>query len=126
MSVGDFNFRGGYGITVTNSNPAVPYINMSNPSAGMVRYNGNFQGMEVYDGNIWQAINSNYSTVSLSGDVVELLEWARKKRNEEVELLKLAEEHPIIRSLMDEIKHKEDQLKMVQTLVKKEVSIATS
>jgi hypothetical protein len=66
---------------------------------------------------------SNTASVDLSGEAVSLLEWARKKRNEELELARLAETNPTIKDLMDQIKQKQEQLSIVQTLIKEEVKV---
>jgi myo-inositol catabolism protein IolC len=46
-----------------------------------------------------------------------LLDWARKKRQEEMELEVLAKEHPSIKDLVDQINLKKEQIKMVKTLI---------
>ena len=62
-------------------------------------------------------------TVDLSGEATSLLEWARKKRNEELERERLAETNPTIRDLMEQLKQKEEQLSIVQALIKEEVKV---
>ena len=73
-----------------------PYINMSNPSAGMTRFNGNTQSIEVYDGSSWMIMSSSVASVSLTGEAVNILSWAKQKMEDEVMLEKLAREHPAI------------------------------
>lgn len=109
---------GGRGIIVSGGNNPTTYINMNNPSAGMVRYNGNSNNVEVYDGMSWLIMQTSYANIELDADTQLLIEWARKKRNEEVECEQLAKTNPAIRDLIDQIKQKEDQLKMVRTLLK--------
>lgn len=81
------------GITV-QYNGGSPYINMSNASAGMVRYNGNTQNVEVYDGSSWLQLDTSYPTISIDSNIIGVIDWARKKRDEEEELLRLCKEHP--------------------------------
>jgi len=50
-----------------------------------------------------------------------LLEWARKKRNEELELERLAQTSPAIKDLITQIEEKEEQIRVVQALIKEEV-----
>ena len=41
---------------------------------------------EVFDGNSWVSLNMSVASVGLSGEAEALLDWARKKRDEEMEL----------------------------------------
>jgi hypothetical protein len=54
-----------------------------------------------------------------------LLDWAKKKRDEEMELEALALTNPTIRDLLETIKQKEEQITIVRTLIKKENSVET-
>ena len=97
-------------IQVTGGGGYTPYINMSNPSAGMTRWNGNTQSLEVYDGHAWMVISSSVSSVGLTGEAVAIMEWARKKMNEEAAIEKLASEHPAINIALDNLKKAKIQL----------------
>jgi len=97
-------------IQVTGGNPMNPYIPPGSQSAGMVRYNTNMNTMEVYDGQNWKEISNNYASVSLTGEAEALLDWARKKRNEEAELEALAKEHPAINIALANLKKAKTQL----------------
>lgn len=88
------------------------------PFAGDVRYNASFMGLEIFDGSVWVQWNSTYANVSLSPDAEELLDWAKEKRNKELEIEKLAEDNPSVQDLVAQIKEKQDQLDMVTTLLK--------
>lgn len=109
---------GGRGILVSGGNPSTTYINMANPSAGLVRYNGNSTSIEVYDGMTWIPMQSSYANVELDADTQLTLEWAKKKRNEELEREQLAKTNPAVKDLVEQIKQKEDQLNMIKTLLK--------
>ncbi len=85
----------GPGVSVTGSF-SPPYISPGSQSAGMVRYNTSTQNAEVYDGNAWLTMSSSPS-VSLSNDTIEVLEWARKKMQEEQKLEQLMQRHPGLR-----------------------------
>jgi hypothetical protein len=87
-----------------------PYIPPGSQSAGMVRYNTNMNTMEVYDGQNWKEIFNNYASVSLTPDAESLLDWARKKRDEELQLEALAKEHPAINIALDNLKKAKIQL----------------
>lgn len=89
----------------------------NNFMTGDMRYDFDSQSMKVFDGQYWQSIISNTATVELTYEAESLLNWARQKKDEEMLLEKLAQEHPTIKDLVDQIKQKQDQIKMVQTLI---------
>jgi multidrug resistance efflux pump len=66
--------------------------------------------MEVYDGQNWREIANSYANVSLTGEAEALLDWARRKRNEEAELEALAKEHPAINIALANLKKAKMQL----------------
>jgi succinate dehydrogenase/fumarate reductase-like Fe-S protein len=74
--------------------------------------------MEVFDGNNWVTLNMAMPSIGLNADAESLLDWARQKRNEELELQALAQEHPSIKDLVNDIENKKDQIKMIRTLIK--------
>ena len=106
---------------VSAGNTSVPYVNqnINNPMQGMIRINGT--DMQVFDGVGWTTMNTSYASVGLSPDAEALLDWARKKRDEEMELEALAQTNPTIRDLLDTIKQKTEQITIVRTLIKQEV-----
>lgn len=112
-------------IIVSGGNPGSTYIGnyTSAPGIGNMRYNPNSQNIEVFDGNTWVILSSQHSSISLSSDAISLLEWARRKRDEEFERERLAETSPAIKDLITQIKDKEEQLKIVTTLLKEEVKV---
>jgi hypothetical protein len=107
---------------VSGGNTSVPYVNqnINNPIQGMIRINGT--DMQVFDGTTWMTMNTSYASVGLSPDAELLLDWARKKRDEEIELEVLAQTNPTIRDLLDTIKQKTEQITIVRTLIKQEVN----
>ena len=112
-------------ITVSGGNPGSTYIgNYSNaPGVGNMRYNPSNQNIEVYDGSTWIILSAHHANINLSDEAVSLLEWARKKRNEELELERLAQTSPAIKDLITQIEEKEEQIRVVQTLLKEEVKV---
>jgi hypothetical protein len=110
---------------VSAGNTSVPYINqnVSNPMQGMIRVWGT--DIQVFDGTNWIVMNTSYALVGLTPDAESLLDWARQKRQEELELVALAESNTAIKDLLDTIKQKQDQLEMVKVLIKKEVTVGT-
>ena len=110
-------------LTVSGGNPGSTYIgNYSNATGvGNMRYNPSNQNIEVYDGSTWIILSAHHANINLSDEAVSLLEWARKKRNEELELERLAQTSPAIKDLITQIEEKEEQIRVVQTLIKEEV-----
>jgi hypothetical protein len=111
------------GVTVSAGNTALPYIasNINNPMMGMIRIN--MTDLEVFNGSTWQQITSSYATVTLDQDILDVLQWARKKRDEELEFEQLAKDNIAINDLLSQIKEKQHQVKMIATLIKKEETV---
>jgi lipid II:glycine glycyltransferase (peptidoglycan interpeptide bridge formation enzyme) len=86
----------------------------------MIRLNN--QDMQVFDGSSWLTVGASYASIDLDADTQSLLEWARKKRDEEMVIERLAETNPTIKDLVNQIKDKQEQLKIVQTLIQKEIT----
>ena len=112
-------------LTVSGGNPGSTYIgNYSNATGvGNMRYNPNNQNIEVYDGSTWIILSAHHTNINLSDEAVSLLQWAKKKMLEEAERNELAKINPAINDLMKQIKDKEKQIKVVQTLLKEEVKV---
>ena len=102
--------------------PATNYINnhIGAQGVGNLRFNTTNQGMEVYDGMSWITLQMGHVNVGLNAEAESLLDWARTKRNEELELEALAETNATIKDLMNTIKQKEEQIQIVRTLIKLE------
>ena len=111
---------GGEYLNVTSHKGSMPYINMSSnqPMVGALSYDHGSQSMKVYDGSSWLTIGGGSATVNLSANAISILKWAEKKMAEEYERELLAETNPAIKDLVNQIKEKEEQIKMVQTLLK--------
>jgi hypothetical protein len=106
------------GITVGAGNTSVPYINqnMNNPMQGMLRINGN--DMQVFDGSTWINLSTSYATIGLDSDVLDIVQWARKQRDKELEYKLLAKDHPAVQHAIDAIKRAEEQLELIVNLSK--------
>jgi hypothetical protein len=114
---------GGEFLDVNSSKGATPYINTINPITGMVAYDGSSQTMKVFDGNTWLTLGGGVANIHLTQNAISILKWAEQKMLEEAERNKLAETTPAIKDLMDQIKEKEEQIRVVQTLFKEEVKV---
>jgi hypothetical protein len=93
--------RGDRGITISCGDTSVPYINQNtiNPMIGMIRVWGS--DTQVFDGNSWLNMNSSYATVSLDQESQLLLDWARRKMVEELNLKELLHKHPGLKDAKD-------------------------
>ena len=116
---------GGEYLSVTSSKGAMPYVNMSSnqPMVGALSFDYNSQSMKVYDGSGWMTVGGGVANIHLTPNAISILKWAEKKMLEEVERNKLAETNPAIKDLVNQIKEKEEQLKIVQALIKEEVKV---
>ena len=114
------NISGGGKYLMVSNGSSSTYVNGYSGAQGVgnMRYNTNTQNIEIFDGNSWITMNSGYATVQLTSDAESLLDWARKKRDEEMSLELLAMNNPTIKDLVNQIKEKQEQIKMVQTLLK--------
>jgi hypothetical protein len=102
------NHSGRY-LQVTGGSPMNPYIPPGGQSAGMLRYNTNMNMVEVYDGQTWKEVTS-YAYVALTGEAEALLDWARTKRDEELQMQSLAKDHPAVKIALDNLKKAKIQL----------------
>ena len=103
------------------------YINNYSGAQGVgnLRFNTTNQNMEVYDGSTWMQLQMDQVSVGLNHEAESILDWARQKRQEELELKALAENNPTVRDLLNTIKQKQEQITIVKALIKKEESVET-
>lgn len=81
-------------VVVAGGSTSYPYIptNDSNPIQGMLRIRN--QDTQVFDGSTWQTIYGSIATVDLTPEVQSIIDWARKKKQEEAELDELCKKYP--------------------------------
>jgi len=109
---------GGEFMNVTSSKGVTPYFShTSNPMQGAVSYESGSGNLKVFDGNSWQTIGGSSAVINLTANAITILKWAEQKMLEEAERNKLAETNPAIKDLVEQIKQKEEQINMVQTLL---------
>jgi hypothetical protein len=116
------------GITVSGGSTSMPYVqmsngNMSNPMQGMLRINGT--DMEVFNNNTWQMLSTSYATVSLDQDTLDTVQWARKKRDEELEWQNLAATSEAVKIALDNLEQAKQQL-AITTHLAKDINETTS
>jgi hypothetical protein len=78
-------------------------------------------------------ISSSYATVSIDQEVLDVIQWARKKKLDEEALLSLPSDHPAVKSARQnlnnakaEVKRLEEQLRITEILSKEEHEKSTS
>ena len=88
-----------------SSNQPGTYINNYSGAQGVgnMRFNTVDQRIEIWDGTSWKALDMHFATVGLDPEAVELLDWARDKRQEELRIKKLAKQHPGIQDLQQKL-----------------------
>jgi len=106
------------GITVSGGNTALPYVgpNSSNPLTGMLRVNGT--EMEVFNGSNWQMLSTSYATVGLDQDVLDIVQWARKRRDEEQKWYELASTNEAVRIALDQLEQAKTRLELTAILAR--------
>ena len=87
---------GNQGVVVSGGNTTVPYVNQNsnNPIQGMIRVWGT--DLQVFDGSAWVQMATSYATVSLDQDTQDLLQWARTKRQLDLNRATLIENNPAL------------------------------
>ena len=106
------------GITVSGGNTALPYVgpNIQNPMTGMIRINGT--EMEVFNGSSWLQLATSYATVGLDQDVLDIVQWARKKRDEEIQWQSLAKDNKAVKIALDNLEQARQQLDITTKLAR--------
>ena len=104
------------GVSVNGGNTALPYVgpNANNPMTGMIRIHNT--ELEVFNGSSWQMISTSYATVGLDQDVLDIVQWARKKRDEENEWYKLASSNEAVRIALEQLEQAKTRLELTAIL----------
>lgn len=108
--------QGVSGITVGAGNTSVPYVNQNtnNPMQGVVRVWGT--EMQVFDGTAWINMSTSYATVGLDQETQNLLNWARSKQRQEIEILEKATKNEAVRIALENVKEAQEQLTIIAHL----------
>ena len=109
----------GFGLSVNNGMPTVPYISPGAQSSGMLRYNSNSSSIEVYDGVAWLTWSGAFAHVELNGVTQEAVQWVHRQMEKEKRLEELAKRHPAVADAMAAVAHAQEQLDIVTTLVQR-------
>jgi hypothetical protein len=105
-------------ITVTGGMSTDPYISPGAVGAGMVRWNSNMNCMEVNDGNTWKTLSMNYATIEVTPELESLLNWARKKQDEEMAWQSLAKENQAVKIALDHLEQARRQVDITAKLAR--------
>jgi hypothetical protein len=81
--------------------------------------------MEVFDGSSWITLNMGYAQVGLNNEAESLLDWARKKRDEEMEWQNLAASSEAVKIALENLEQAKHQLAITAHLAK-EINETTS
>lgn len=105
-------------VQVNAGNTSVPYINqnINNPMQGMIRINGS--EVQAFDSDGWVVMGSSYATVNLTPEIESLLDWARKKRDEEMAWEVLATDNQAVKIALDNLEQAQRQLAITATLAR--------
>lgn len=85
-------------------------------SVGQLQFNTHSQQLEVYNGTGWQVLNLGQYHVGLNEHAENLLDWVSKRRDEEAEARRMAEEYPAVADALGAVREAEQQLKTVVAL----------
>ena len=113
---------GGRYLNVYGGSPGTNYINNYSGAQGIgnMRFNTGNQNVEIYDGNGWIQLASAYATVGLDQEAVDLLDWAKAKRDEDRRIEKLIETNPSVKIAYEAVVKAQEQLQITTILSKDE------
>ena len=114
------------GITVGAGNTSLPYVspNANNPMTGMIRINNT--ELEVFNGNNWQMISSSYATVGLDQDVLDVIQWARKQRDQQFKRERLIKDNPALGKAWEAIMRAEANFDILSKFVEHDTHTETT
>jgi predicted lysophospholipase L1 biosynthesis ABC-type transport system permease subunit len=72
--------------------------------------------LEVFNGSNWQMLSTSYATVGLDQDVLDIIQWARKKRQEENDWYKLASSNEAVRIALEQLEQAKTRLELTAIL----------
>jgi hypothetical protein len=109
-------------LQVNGGNAGTNYINNYSGAQGIgnMRFNTGNQNIEIYDGNGWIQLSGAHATVGLDSEAVDLLDWAKAKREEERKIERLIETNPAAKIAYEAVVKAQEQLKITTILSKDE------
>jgi hypothetical protein len=111
------NLTGSCGLTVSGGSPSFPYVpqNSNNPIQGMIRVNN--QDLEVFTGSSWQVMPSSYASVGLDQDVLDVIQWARKQRDKQLDRERRIQNNPALQKAYEAIERAEANYEILDKIV---------
>ena len=85
---------------------------------GNMRYNTSTQNIEVFDGNAWMQLSMSSSSIGLNSEAESLLDWARKKRDEELAWQSLANDCEAVKIALTNLEKAKQQLDITAKLAR--------
>jgi hypothetical protein len=115
------NLTGGPGVIVNGGGVSYPYItqNTNNPIQGMLRLNGN--DIQTFDGSGWIQLSAAYPSVSLDGETLDLLQWARTQRQLEMNRKTLIANNPALQKAYESIQRAEANFDILSKFVENDI-----
>ena len=108
------------GITVSAGNTSLPYVPANNnPCQGMLRINGT--EMEVFNGSSWQQLPTSYATVSMDQDILDIVQWARTQRDQQLTRERRIENNPALKKAYEAIQRAEANYEILDKIVGEDV-----
>ena len=115
-------------INVLGNSGSYPYVNSSaNPMQGALRIQNN--DMQVFDGSGWIGVGGAYSSIGLTPEAESILDWAKKKMEEEATDAELRKKFPTLDHALNDVEVAKKQAMFIRELVKshnQEESVQTS
>jgi len=107
-------------IHVGGGSPGSNYVNHYSGAQGVgnMRFNTANQYIEIFDGANWQQLGSSYATVGLDQEAVDLLDWAKAKRDEERQIEQLTKTNPAVKIAYEAVIKAQEQLQITTILSK--------
>jgi len=113
--IGQIQQTGKY--TSITGGPGTNYVNNAGyMGVGQLQFNTGTQRLEVYNGTSWQPLSLGTYYVGLNPDAELLLDWVSKRRDEEAEARRMAEQYPAVADALGAVREAEQQLKTVVAL----------
>jgi hypothetical protein len=105
-------------VTVYGGSSTLPYVpsNSNNPIQGMIRVQN--QNIQTFDGSSWINMTQSIGSVGLTPEAESLLDWARKKRDEEIMWQSLANENKAVKIALDNLEQARQQLDITAKLAR--------
>jgi hypothetical protein len=108
---------GTLGVTIAGGSTTMPYVpqNSSNPIQGMIRVNN--QDLEVFTGSSWQVMSTSYASVGLDQDVLDVIQWARKQRDKQLDRERRIQNNPALKKAYEAIERAEANYEILDKIV---------